>query len=427
MDARAEIAELASRLRAVDLPSSDCERVDMLAELETLRAAVAATQARLTVAFADSQCADQAAAGVPSHRVGRGVAAQVGLARRISPFAAARYLGFARIVVGDLPQTFAELEAGRISEWRAMLVTRETGWLSRIHRGEVDRQVASRLGQLGDRRAVAEARRVAQRLDQAGAVARVRQAETERRVSIRPAPDTMCQLSTLLPVAQGVAAYAALSRYADTHVGVGDEARGRGQLMADMLVERLTGQANAPDVAVEVQLVMPHAALFGEAAVPGDGFDEPAWLAGYGPVPAALARALIHQRSARTPTWLRRLYQHPHNGGLVAMESRRRTFTAAQRRFVATRDQFCRTPWCEAPIRHADHVRSYERGGPTAIRNAQGLCEACNHAKQAVGWRSRTDGDDIVLRTPTGHRYRSRAPVLFPPPFPIEYTRGQAA
>ena len=35
-------------------------------------------------------------------------------------------------------------------------------------------------------------------------------AESQRRVSLRPAPDTMSQLSALLPVAQGVAVYAAL-------------------------------------------------------------------------------------------------------------------------------------------------------------------------------------------------------------------------
>lgn len=39
--------------------------------------------------------------------------------------------------------------------------------------------------------------------------------------------------------------------------------------------------------------------------------------------------------------------------------------------------------------------------------------EACNHTKQAPGWRLRPvagDPQEILLTTPTGHRYLSRAP-----------------
>jgi len=71
----------------------------------------------------------------------------------------------------------------------------------------------------------------------------------ERRVSLRPAPDAMTRLTALLPVAQGVAGYAALSRHADTNIATGD-ARGRGQVMADTLVERVTGQSTAEQVPV---------------------------------------------------------------------------------------------------------------------------------------------------------------------------------
>ncbi len=44
------------------------------------------------------------------------------------------------------------------------------------------------------------------------AVRRAARAAGDRRVTIRPAPDTMTYLTTLLPVAQGVAAWASLSR-----------------------------------------------------------------------------------------------------------------------------------------------------------------------------------------------------------------------
>lgn len=80
------------------------------------------------------------------------------------------------------------------------------------------------------------------------------------------------------------------------------------------------------------------------------------------------------------------------------------------------RDQVCRTPYCGAPIRHADHVADAARGGATSLANGQGLCEACNHTKQAAGWRSvaRPDGT-IEITTPSGFRYESRPPSLAPP------------
>ncbi|MGI8701265.1 MAG: HNH endonuclease [Nocardioidaceae bacterium] len=83
---------------------------------------------------------------------------------------------------------------------------------------------------------------------------------------------------------------------------------------------------------------------------------------------------------------------------------------------VEVRDEICRTPWCGAPIRHADHVVAVEAGGETSEPNGQGLCEACNHAKQAHRWRSRPGpggaGESVQITTPTGHAYISRPPPL---------------
>jgi 5-methylcytosine-specific restriction endonuclease McrA len=237
----------------------------------------------------------------------------------------------------------------------------------------------------------------------------------------------MCRLSALLPVAKGVAGYAALCREAATRRAAGDS-RSRGQLMADVLIERLTGQSAAAGVPIEVSLLMPADSLLSPAPAVDDdrqsatrdadeptspGGDEPAHLDGYGPVPAAVARGWLLDPARTAPTWIRRLYTHPRTGDLVAMDSRRRLFTAGQRRFLRLRDQVCRTPWCEAPIRHFDHVVPAAEGGPTSTSNGQGTCEGCNHAKQAPGWRARPGpGGVIKLTTPTGHEYQSRPPEL---------------
>jgi hypothetical protein len=88
-------------------------------------------------------------------------------------------------------------------------VARETGCLSREDRVRTDTEIAPRLPDLGDKRLADAARGIAQRLDPASAVRRAGKAVSERRVSLRPAPDTMSYLTGLLPVAQGVAVYAA--------------------------------------------------------------------------------------------------------------------------------------------------------------------------------------------------------------------------
>jgi hypothetical protein len=98
------------------------------------------------------------------------------------------------------------------------------------------------------------------------------------------------------------------------------------------------------------------------------------------------------------------------------MDARGRYFVAGLGRFIRLRDQICRTPWCNAPIRHGDHALDYDEGGATSGDNGQGLCEACNHAKQAPGWRARpsptASHHQIQTTTPTGHTYRSRPPMV---------------
>jgi hypothetical protein len=223
----------------------------------------------------------------------------------------------------------------------------------------------------------------------------------------------MCYLTALLPAVQGVAAYAALLRHADTVRAGGDE-RGRGQVMADTLVERLTGQTTTSnghvDVPVEVDLVMPLDTLLSDS-------HQPAHLAGYGPLPAAVARRLV--RDTKAQVWLRRLFTAPGtgpgSGHIVSMDSRRRLFEGQLRHLVVLRDQFCRTPWCDAPIRHVDHPHPHADNGPTAVVNSQGLCEVCNHTKEAPGWTTRTTSrpggrHTVQITTPTGHTYQSRAP-----------------
>lgn len=122
----------------------------------------------------------------------------------------------------------------------------------------------------------------------------------------------MAYLTCFVPVAQGVAMYKGLTDAA-VQVKAGADARGRGQLVVDAVVERVTGQATAAAVPVEVELIMTENTLL-------RGNHEPAQLIGYGPVTAGAAR------DNPASVWLRRLFSE--HGRLVAAESERRIFSA---------------------------------------------------------------------------------------------------
>jgi hypothetical protein len=223
----------------------------------------------------------------------------------------------------------------------------------------------------------------------------------------------MTYLTGFLPVAQGVACHAALAREADSRKAQGDT-RSRGQIMADTLVQRVTGQAQATGTPVEIEVVMTDKALLA-------GAQEPAHLVGYGTVPADHARTLVRDAES---AWVRRLYTHPESGSLVAMDSRRRLFTGQLRHQLVLANDICANPYCDAPVRHADHASPVRDGGPTTLDNAAGVCEACNYTKDLPGWTTtiltRTDGTKVLdLVSPTGHRQRSRAPAPPGAPDPI--------
>lgn len=385
--------------------------VEGIATLERFKAAAAARQARLAVALDTARRADEAAAGLPAARRGRGVAAEVALARRDSPARGGRHLGFARALVNEMPHTLAALETGVLSEWRATIAVRESACLDVEDRRRLDAELCSdvtRLDGMGDAALAAAARAIAYRLDPHSVVDRAARAQEDRTVTIRPAPDTMTYVTALLPVAQGVSIYAALKREAD----VCCDGRARGQVMADTLVERVTGRPAEQPVPVAVNVVISDQALVGVG-------NPAAVIAGYGPVPSALARKLIAEAVAdqRSQATLRRLYATPATGALVALESRARVFPKGLAEFVGLRDQRCRTPYCDAPIRHRDHAKPHRAGGTTSAVNGLGLCEHCNYLKESDGWTvTSTTAENgthtAEFTTPTGARHRSTAPPM---------------
>ncbi len=497
----ADLVLLLKRLPVLDREISDRARVEQLSLLESIKNAAAAAQAQVALDLDVSQREAQALAGVPAARRGLGIAGQVGAARRESPVRGSQHLGLAKIL-HELPHTRAAFVAGEVSEWRVMLVARATATLELADRVEVDARLAGQLAGMSDRRAEAAAKAIAYELDPMSPFKRARAAVSDRRVSVRPAPDVMALVTGFVPCAQGVAVKKALRQGAEAiyHAQTADDPRNRTltQIEADLFVQRLTGQARAEDVDIEVGLVITDTALIAGGATP-------ARLEGYGPIPAALARELLRPdgggvdqtdgqgvakdtRAATTDPsatavdgscgdigrlnwaasqrpesgetacttsggqggqnvpaegdsglrlvgaakgggaaeaktaariWLRRLFADPVDGSLVGRDAKRRLFRGSLRAFIVARDQTCRTPYCDAPIRDIDHIVAWAAGGTTTPEQGQGLCRRCNLDKQAPGWSAQVVDDEdhshtVTTITPTATRPDAHAPSVLP-------------
>ena len=231
-------------------------------------------------------------------------------------------------------------------------------------------------------------------------------------MTVRAAPDVMALVSALLPVKDGVAVWAVLSREADQRRRQTGDPRSRDQIMADTLVAaRLLnpgrGRRHFP-VSLMINVAVSDSALLGDD-------DGSGWVEHYGPVPGDLLREWIAANAeAGVDQWVRRLYVSPETGELVAMDSRARLFDGRGGEFLRLRDQRCRTPYCDAPIRHLDHAEDHARGGPTRRRQRTGSLRSLQlrQAGDGLDRSGSVPGPRHVVETvtPTGHAYTSTAP-----------------
>lgn len=254
----------------------------------------------------------------------------------------------------------------------------------------------------------------------------------------------MACVTGLLPVEQGVAAWAALRRDAEAIKAAGDD-RGLGQLMADLFVERLTGQRCADEVPVEVQLVMDPEALLGTGDIrppcpdtaPFPPPSRVSWSSARARRPAAPA---IPAATATPAATVRRTGRGRARGCAGSSPTRRGAWSPS----IPT-DGTSRPPCVDscAPgtgsaaspyaMRRRSATTITSSPWPSAAGPAPATARACapgtTQTKARPGWRARAVGEgqapDIETVTPTGHRHRSPAPpvqeVFTADPEPVEY------
>lgn len=467
----AGIQQVRGWMASIDVGDLDAsEQIDAITELEKIKSAAAAAQARLSVAFTadrvDEALAAYRAANPPvaleddageaesrrrvraetaiAAKATRSAGSQIALARRESPYRSDRFVGMAKALVNEMPHSMDALEQGQVSEWGAMVMVRGTAVLGADDRAAVDALLGPQLDSMSPKQIDAAVRREAAARDAAAVVRRREEAVKSRRVSVRPAPDGMAYLTLLTGMKEAVAAYASLHRHAQSvlagtafHAGEDGEqvqelpeGRGRGAIMADTMIARLLGRPTGVPVPVDVNVVITDRALFGTGD-PLRSTDEPARVPEHGMVPAPVVREWLHdtpdsqcsdgEAREQAAVWLRRLYTSPDGRDLVAMDSRRRTFSGLLRRILILRDDACRTPFCDSPIGDGDHVKAHHLGGATSYTNGAGLCTRCNQTKESPGWRfavvvpGNGEGEGphtIRVTRPTGHEHHSAAPPL---------------
>ena len=315
-----------------------------------------------------------------------------------------------------LPATFDALTSGRLDWPKVQAITETTLSLPEPVAILVERAVLP--GAAGQnvpalRRALARAVIDA---DPAAAGECADHANSERRVVFTPAPDGMSELWALLPAEGAIRAKAGLDALATAARSPGDD-RSADQRRADALIDLLSAGVSEPVGAVgpaappgaragrapEVVVTVSLETLLGLA-------DDPAHLAGYGPVLADIARDV-----AARGTWRCAVVDGTH-GTLLGLG--RATFTPEYRPgspladHITVRDRTCTFPGCHQPARRCDNDhRTPHPKGPTCECNVAALCRHHHRLKHRAGFGAGLSDDpshppgSVIWTTPTGRTY----------------------
>ena len=130
--------------------------------------------------------------------------------------------------------------------------------------------------------------------------------------------------------------------------------------------------------------------------------ENPGQLAGYGAIPASVARAL-----ASDGKW-QRFITDPQTGTLLDFGRESYEPPQALVDFLIARDRTCRFPGCRQSAARADldHAKSWESGGETSAANLGALCRRHHRLKTHGGWKLKSHSDGACTWTsPLGKIY----------------------
>ncbi len=398
------------------------DRADLISELAAAHAQLArwaSVEAQALAALHALDDVDLSDVPEPMHQVIREqgkewVSEEVALVLRISGRSARDRMITAHSLVTRAPAMLELLRSGSVTHVQARTLADAVVGLSE----EVGARVVARvIGRAPDQSNAGFARSLARALLAEAPVSRdeaMAVAVAERRVVITPAADGMAELWALLPAPDAMRLKTAIwrlgqqrkNRANDTVTSAGTPIDGfvrADQRRADALIElgdRYLAESD-PDRALErdspaVQVTISLATLIGAD-------DEPAELAGYGPIPAPMARQIAFDPGC---TWRRLVVDSL--GQLVDYGQTRYRPPKRLADHVRARDQMCVFPACSRRAEgcEIDHIIAWEHGGGTAENNLAVLCPRHHHLKHEAGWKfARGRAGEHRWTSPAGRSY----------------------
>ncbi len=334
----------------------------------------------------------------------------IATALRLSPTAAQNRIDVARVLVGHLPNTISALSTGEISSLHATVIARETATAIRngLSEGAVFRVEQTALahaefhtpGQVAAKVKTTVARLAPEDFEEI-----VDRARDTRRVTCYPEADGMATVVAILPAedaqtvmksieafilkkdSEDAAEWSILNadmKRADAFTAIASQALAS---MADEI------RPHRRPITISVAIDLP--TLLGLAENPGQ-------LAGYGAIPASVARKL-----AADGNW-QRFVSDPTTGNLLDFGREKYTPPQELVDYLLARDRVCRFPGCRRTGQSSDidHAHSWESGGETNPANLGLLCRRHHRMKTHGGWSLVSNPDGSCLwKSPKGKSF----------------------
>ena len=334
----------------------------------------------------------------------------VATALRLSPTSAQSRIDVARVLVGHLPNTISALSTGEISVAHATVIARETATAIRnglseesIFRVEqtalahaefhTPGQVASKVKTTIAKLAPEEFEEVADR------------ARDARRVSCYPEADGMATVIAILPAEDAQTVMKSIEAFILKRNS--EDAPEWSTLSADMkradaltyiasqALSSLADEVQSHRRPITISVAIDLQTLMGLAENPGQ-------LAGYGAIPASVARRL-----AADGNW-QRFISDPRTGNLLDFGREKYTPPQELIDYLLARDRVCRFPGCRRTGQSSDidHAQSWETGGETNPANLGLLCRRHHRMKTHGGWSLESNPDGSCLwKSPQGKTF----------------------
>lgn len=380
--------------------------------------------------------AESAEPGPDGVRAGEFAASEAAVALQIDEGTAGALIDIGLALEDSLPRTRAAFAAGRIDLAKVRVIVDNTRAVAREVLDVLEPRLLEAAGRNNAVRLRQAARRWAARLDPGGVQRRRELRQDERDVRLRAVQDSMAVFDGLLP-APGAQTVAMRLREMSMQVCASDP-RSMPQRRADALVALADGSGRlrchcergerCPKFGVPI--ARPRRPLI-QIGIPADTLlgiqDAPAFLAGYGPIDAALARLLAEHARFQVIPEDSAAEDEPAAAEEEAAQWRPPPRLAREVRAV---DGMCRFPGCVMPAAESelDHNRPFDqqrpdRGGRTIRTDLAVLCSRHHRLKtladdESLPWRTwRADLDRLQWTAPTGDIHttvREGARYLFP-------------